>query len=857
MPTFTRIAKNRKTKLVITTLFIALAVFALSPHQAKAWCATATGCLEDIGSSVVNNLVYGIVYVMATVASLAIAVESWAIKLLLDINRGIVNTALVQTGFATSLSIANLGFVLGIIVIALATILRSQTYGLKQILWKLVFMAILVNFGLVIGGMLVSAANGLTNFFLDQFSGQGFNNAIAILFQPQVMLSSSGGSNLGTADALGSSAGSVIVILVAMVFALITLVGIVIVLGTLAIMLLIRYVYLSILFILLPFAWLCWVFPALRGNFTKWWSNFIRWALFPPIVVFFLYLVVIMAPGIHRISTQTEPTPNVNLGNAQSAVSQFFSGTFKVLIPNILGDFVLLGLTVGGLIAANSLGIMGASAGMAAVKSAATGIGGYVGKQAKKGGRLAYQKAGGEVLEKHLREGAVSKQIRKIPVVGGAAGFIAGRLERETALGLGKVTSNEGMVEGAKDRLKGKSSSELTELLNSGNLTTEMKFAAIEMLKESKKISNDTKIDGGKSTAGEFMSNMDTIKRFRQEKMLGDYDKLTGSTTNTRISEKALKPLISEADKKYEEAYNIAKAPGNVSVMNAGYSMMTNQAFATAHDKVLTNAYDKAYEAERKASLKRGRPQTEAENNAKAAGDKAKNSIDTIKRATEAGEAAEEANAKSAGDKARWEYLEQNSPKIKPAEAVKDEDGNEIFQAGQTWAKKMFQTGQTEISAAQLLRESMKEFATKLTATDAARMNANAIFGKKAYAEHPLTTQELLSAITENNQRIIPTIVRNMNSQTLATTGMEKIPNLLIQLINAQQGVVDAFKASGDKEGEAAAAIKLRQLEGALKGHERTLQNYFGTWEYSGGGPGSGGSGGGGGGNQGGGNNRP
>ena len=59
---------------------------------------------------------------------------------------------------------------LGIIVIALATILRIESYSIKKMLWKLVVMAILVNFGLVIIAPIFGFSNALTQYFLNCFN---------------------------------------------------------------------------------------------------------------------------------------------------------------------------------------------------------------------------------------------------------------------------------------------------------------------------------------------------------------------------------------------------------------------------------------------------------------------------------------------------------------------------------------------------------------------------------------------------------------------------------------------------------------------------------------------------------------
>ncbi|MEK7195576.1 MAG: hypothetical protein AAB655_02685, partial [Patescibacteria group bacterium] len=177
------------------SFFLLILVGIIAPNL-----TSAVGDLFDINGIAAKAIGYAIFvinYVIALIASVFIAIEAWIIGIMLQINSNIVSGPIAQKGFEATLAIANLGFVLAIIVIALATILRRETYGIKQLLWKLVFAAILVNFSLVIAGVIMGIGDGLTKQFLEsafQNDYSKFAASIASAFQPQKLMLSGGGS---------------------------------------------------------------------------------------------------------------------------------------------------------------------------------------------------------------------------------------------------------------------------------------------------------------------------------------------------------------------------------------------------------------------------------------------------------------------------------------------------------------------------------------------------------------------------------------------------------------------------------------------------------------------------------------
>lgn len=397
--------KKLNKKLVVSVISTAFLLFLGSAQFTHA--SVVSDIFGGFSSEAVSGLSAMITYLIAMIFAIVIAIEAWVIGVVLSINASVLQTTFVQTGFSISLSIVNLAFVLGIIVIALATILRSQTYGIKQLLWKLVVMAIIVNFGLVIMSPIFALGNSFSQYFLNcinpgagsctSSSGSSFMNfgtTMASAFNPQnpwvatnaapnatgtAALQSSGFS--GAFSPTGSSLGTAVVPIFGMVFVVIDLLLIVVVLGVFIGLLTIRYLYIAILAILLPFAWASWVFPSFSSHWKKWWELFIRWTFFAPVVLFFIYLALLTMQG--NGSAGAFNVTAYQSGGAWTGISNFLSAAFSPIISSFLQEILLGGLIVGGMIAANSMGIKMAGTVVDVAKKGGNAAGGYIKKKTK------------------------------------------------------------------------------------------------------------------------------------------------------------------------------------------------------------------------------------------------------------------------------------------------------------------------------------------------------------------------------------------------------------------------------------------------------------------------------------------
>jgi len=126
-----------------------------------------------------------------------------------------------------------------------------------------------------------------------------------------------------------------------------------------AFMLMVRYVTLALLLILAPLAWLFWVIPDLEGMFKNWWHSFFKWVFFAPAVSFFIYIALESAKGLANASAATAATG----GN-------FISGALKNIMVQGSQMILLSGLMIGGLIAAQKMGVYGANGAIGIAKRA-------------------------------------------------------------------------------------------------------------------------------------------------------------------------------------------------------------------------------------------------------------------------------------------------------------------------------------------------------------------------------------------------------------------------------------------------------------------------------------------------------
>ena len=373
--------KNFRYKNLLLVLTLVLFLFLGTTNFASAQIFSLGSISLKALSFSQSFIIYVIAYLAGWAVQLGGTLSNWA----LDLNSNILQSETVRVGWVISRDIANLGFVLAIILISFATILRFENYQMKKTLLNLIIAALLVNFSLVFAGVFIDFAGVLTNFFISkatagsslEYSGR-LGAALAGAFQVQKLLQPPSNQTLDTLPGLFTDFNKAIVFIASLFFAAgFTLIAAISLLG-LAAMLFIRYIWLNILLVMMPIAWLLWIWPDTQKFWTQWWGKFFQWVWFAPAASFFIYLALAIAEkkSVTIAGAEQFLNPGNNLGiiNADAA--------------GIIGQMISVGgILIGGLMAANSMGITGSEASLKAANGVKNWILGAPGKAGGAAGR--------------------------------------------------------------------------------------------------------------------------------------------------------------------------------------------------------------------------------------------------------------------------------------------------------------------------------------------------------------------------------------------------------------------------------------------------------------------------------------
>jgi len=239
----------------------------------------------------------------------------------------------VQAIWTLLRNIVNSLLVLGLIGIAIATILGYKKYAWKQILWKLILVALLVNFSLVISGIVVETSNYFAGYFLVMsqksgsiapriMAGYGYTKVegtaneytppklfgddkykaaqIEMTEDGEVKEEGVGKFTIG----LGNAFITVFITILVGGFAVIALLAI-------YLTMVFRNALLIMLLGLSPIAFAAWIFPDTEKYWKMWWGNFLKWCSFPIVFAFALYLGLTVMSNMPSIDPNSSMTTTI------------------------------------------------------------------------------------------------------------------------------------------------------------------------------------------------------------------------------------------------------------------------------------------------------------------------------------------------------------------------------------------------------------------------------------------------------------------------------------------------------------------------------------------------------------------
>jgi len=393
----------------VAALFVFLLLF-LVPQEARA----ALFSLTDIASSaiigsleIISAIILAIVGALIKIASLLVVFALWLDKFIISPD----SEGFIVQGWVIFRDLANLGFVLGIVIIAIATILRYKNYSAQSLLFKLVAAALLVNFSLVIAIPFVQLSDSFSRYFLQSIAGGGttssddnsmFSQAALKIAAAMDMsdiiknINNSSGQAGGVDQSIGNQSVTATMVdtIIGAVFAVIVGAMVALTLLGLGVVLFIRFFYLAILLMISPVVWLLWIFPSTSKHFSHWWEKFIHWNLFAPTILFFLSLA--MGLSSSQMMAQVGSETGEISGGTQ------FGG---LLLNDIMTPLIVIALILAGMVAASKLGVEGGNI----ATGAAGKVVNYTKGKAKEYGARGATKVGSSLAQSKLGQATQNK----------------------------------------------------------------------------------------------------------------------------------------------------------------------------------------------------------------------------------------------------------------------------------------------------------------------------------------------------------------------------------------------------------------------------------------------------------------
>jgi hypothetical protein len=315
---FNRFFKNKRSILFLV-LFLAIGIF-----LAGNWV------YADVGDAVATLLSWIVQYIVQLVGGL-ITLILWVLVGVAQYN-DFITAQPVVSGWAIVRDFCNMFFILLLLVVAFATILRVEGYDIKKMVPKLLVMAVLINFSKTICGLILDGANLVMNTFVSSFKdqlSQGFTQLLGINQILQVKTTSDSATLSGAAF---GSAQTLIALFLAVVVSLIALVVIIVITAVLVIRMVMIWIYI----VLSPMAYFLSTIPGGKKYASQWWGDFTNYVIVGPILAFFIWL---------SLTSMNVSSNIVTLASSQGAAPDSIKSAFTtgdVIIRFIIGIGMLL-----------------------------------------------------------------------------------------------------------------------------------------------------------------------------------------------------------------------------------------------------------------------------------------------------------------------------------------------------------------------------------------------------------------------------------------------------------------------------------------------------------------------------------
>lgn len=386
-------------------LFFVVSEIFFPLHHADAVLGILGGIADGIGKAIGAVIAGFLTAIPGAIFGVAALILQWSIDPKFINVPSYTKGAIVDIGWPIVRDIANMGIVMALVVIGLATALRLEEYQARKTLPRLILIALLINFTPVILGAIVDATNILMYFFLDGLMGIGAVTRVFASIHSVVV------SDLGNFNFFNPLQQWMFVLKIMIIWIFFILAAIIFLLF--AFLFIVRRIAIWMLVILSPLAFVAWILPGTRGYWSMWWNQFLQWSIIGVFAAFFLYL------GDHMIGMAAS-------GNFTGSAPEGFGGwivrpvitMLEQMMPYVVAlIFLLLGFFI-------------------ALTTSAMGAKGII-SATQKGVRKAGAAAGAfgvgavrAIPAVSRTEENVRRRLEAIPVVGRAVGGV-GAYEKE------------------------------------------------------------------------------------------------------------------------------------------------------------------------------------------------------------------------------------------------------------------------------------------------------------------------------------------------------------------------------------------------------------------------------------------
>jgi hypothetical protein len=252
---------------------------------------------------------------------------------------------IIYPGWLILRNLANIFFIVALLVVGLKILFQqSAATAARGFIMRLIIMALLVNFSLVIGQGIVGIADTVQSQFLPKNSRVIEALGTKLMVEPIQSFRNAVGTNAEGNIEANATVGDIakpIVLLVLAVAAFFSFLAI-------AAFLAMRIIALLVLYMISPVAYVGFVMDETKGYANRWWNEFLKYAFITPILVFFLNIAALVATVT---SSNTGNVIKIGDGLADDLVAGGLT---------IISHFIVLGIIYAGMRVAMGSGVAGA-----------------------------------------------------------------------------------------------------------------------------------------------------------------------------------------------------------------------------------------------------------------------------------------------------------------------------------------------------------------------------------------------------------------------------------------------------------------------------------------------------------------